>query len=320
MIKDFSYYDEIIVNSSGGKDSSACLLFLKENNVPIEKVSMWHQAIDGMGSTKKNFFDWPSTKGYVQSFADEFGYALDYQWRAYGFFGEMFRENSRTNDVYYTYDDSVCRLATKGGKNSTRLKWPAKTASLSQRWCSAYLKIDVAARALANHPRLQNKRILFITGERREESNTRAKYKEAELHRCNSKKRLVHHWRPIIDWKEGEIWSIMERNHIDPHPAYKLGFPRLSCRSCIFYSKDHWATLNEVDPGTVKMLQTIEEDLNFTIDNKLTLKELVAIGKSKVTEETIQFISKATSQFKQSVITNNWTLPSGAFGSGGGSI
>lgn len=320
LIRDFSYYDQIIVSYSGGKDSTACALLMKEYGIPVEKVWLWHQCVDGRGDTSVKFFDWPSTEGYVTKFSELVGMKLDFQWRHYGFYGELTRQDSLSNDVSFTRNGETTHLPTVGGKASTRLKWPAKTASLNTRWCSAYLKIDVAARALSNHPDLKGKRVLFITGERREESTARSKYKEAELHRCNSKSRLVHHWRPVIDWKEQDVWTVMENNRIMPHPAYFLGFPRLSCRSCIFYSANHWATLNKVAPEVIREIAEIEQELGFTLDNKFTVMELINKGKSLLRQENRPFIKLATTEYVGEIVTDKWILPAGAFGAGGGSI
>ena len=320
MIRDFGFYDHIIISSSGGKDSTACSLLMQEYSVPVEKIWLWHQSIDGREDTEIAFFDWPSTEGYVREFSKLTGMKLDFQWRKYGFYGELHRENSRTNGVSFTCNGNTIHLPTTGGKETTRKKWPAKTASLNTRWCSAYLKIDASARALANHPELKDKRILFITGERRQESAARAKYPKSELHRCNTKSRLVHHWRPVIDWDERDVWDIMEKHRIMPHPAYYLGFPRLSCRSCIFYSKDHWATLAKISPEVTKMIAEKEIEFGFTLDNKFTLTELIKHGKVLLKDENLRYIQAATNKFRANILTQNWELPSGAFGSGGGSI
>nr|WP_319266000.1 phosphoadenosine phosphosulfate reductase family protein [uncultured Draconibacterium sp.] len=320
MIRDFDYYDHIILSCSGGKDSVACALLLHEYNVPADKVWLWHQSIDGRNETEHSFFDWPSTEGYVVKFSELMNMKLEFQWRAYGFYGEMFRNNSRTNDVYFTYKNDTIHLPTRGGNLSTRMKWPAKTASLNSRWCSGYLKIDVAARAITHHPELQGKRILFITGERREESHARSKYKEYEIHRSNSKNRLVHHWRIVIDRDERWIWDMFEKYGIIPHPAYFLGLPRLSCRTCIFYSKDHWCTIFDACPEVIYMLQETEEELGFTLDNKLTIREMVTAGRSLLLPENRKYIKLATSPFSSDISTNNWVLPAGAFGYGGGAI
>lgn len=73
-------------------------------------------------------------------------------------------------------------LPTKNGKKNTRLKWPAMSPDLRVRWCSPYVKIDVFRTVLNNHPKYVDKKVLVITGKRREELPDGAKYLEAEMH------------------------------------------------------------------------------------------------------------------------------------------
>ena len=46
------------------------------------------------------------------------------------------------------------------------MKFPQVSADLSVRWCSAYLKIDVMARVLANDPAYQGKKIVTVPSPR----------------------------------------------------------------------------------------------------------------------------------------------------------
>lgn len=326
---DFKDYDKVIISLSGGKDSTASLLHMIDSGVPRDKIEVWHQSVDGMNGTKEPFFDWPSTEGYVRKLAEHLGVKLGWQWRARGFKGELYRKDSPTGDVHYINEwespTDHC-LPSKKDKSGTRLRFPAKTANLSTRYCSASLKIDVARRVMNNRPDLVKTteepiKILWVTGERRQESPARAKYNEVEVHPSNSRARTVHWWRAVIDWKEEEIWQKMKDHGIIPHPAYQCGFPRLSCRSCIFFSKDHWATLDEVSPEVTEMLHSVEEDLHFTIDQKFSVPELIQMGKSRITDENRDYIPKLVSEWTDPVTTNDWKIPSGAFsGDGGGSI
>lgn len=329
LLSDISDYDRIIVSLSGGKDSVACVLWLIDQGIKPGKIELWHQCIDGKGDTHKAFFDWPSTEGYVREFAKQFDMLLGWQWRAHGFYGELTKENARSHGIYYQYEgmpDFIEHLpTTTKAAIGTRRKWPAKGADLGTRWCSGALKIDVASRVMQNAwgytgTIAEPVNILFITGERREESANRAKYAKAEKHRTWSKSRNIHHLRPVIDLKEKAIWDMMEKYQVLPHPAYYLGFPRLSCRSCIFYSKDHWTTLNEVDHKAVKMLADMERELNFTIDHKLTIPEVIKIGKSDITSENRKWIPRAITEWHGSIISKKWNLPAGAFGKGGGAV
>lgn len=327
-IFEFDCYDKVIVSLSGGKDSVAMLLYLLEQGVPADRIETWHQSIDGMLDTHSPFMDWPSTEGYVRQLCIALGVKLSWQWRAFGFKGELLRQDSRSQDIYYRNDEEllVYHLPTTRGELSTRRKWPMKTASLTYRYCSSSLKIDPARRVMSNRPDLKGSherpiKILWMTGERRQESPARAKYAQIEHHPANTKARIVHHFRPVIDWKEDDIWSILERHRILPHPAYHLGLPRLSCRSCIFFSPDHWASLHDIDPAVTSMLHNIEKELNFTIDNKFSIPELIAMGKSRVTESNRHWIVQAVSPWSGSVHADHWQLPAGAFsGNGGGSI
>lgn len=323
-------YDKIIIQKSGGKDSVACTLHLLKNGVDKSKLELWHQDVDG-GSDDPEFFDWPVTKSYIQAFGDHLGIPVYFQWRDGGILGEMMRQDSITGSVYYVHEGKKVCLPTKGKKKNTRLKWPAKTADLRTRFCSAYAKIDVARRVIANHPDYQGTKekpikILIITGERREESSNRAKYAEMERHAAHSSTRRVDQWRPIIDWKEERIWQLYEEFNIFPHPAYLLGYSRVSCFGCIFSSPKHWATMREIAPERFELFVQKEKELNFTLDAKYSIVEMansvtnLVLPDDPRVEEWIR-IALNYSFNKENIITKNFELPAGAFkGSSGGSI
>jgi len=122
------------------------------------------------------------------------------------------------------------------------------------------LKIDVMAAAIRGQRRFEGARTLVLTGERGEESTARAAYKRFEPHRTDPRTkgetksgrarlaRHVDHWRPIIEWPECRVWEIMRRFRVNPHPAYRLGWGRVSCAACIFGNEDQWASLRKLDP------------------------------------------------------------------------
>lgn len=321
ILRDLDAYDKIIVCTSGGKDSTACVLYLLDLGVSPERVILWHQDIDG----GVPFMDWPVTRPYVEAFAKALGLHLEFQWREQGFWGELMRENRRTNDVQYEMNGEVITLPTRGGRYSTRRKFPAKAASLTTRWCTAYLKIDVMRRVLNNHPDFQEGKYLVITGERREESANRAKYLNVEEHPCSTKKREVTWWRPVIEWTEQDIWDIIEKHRVFPHPAYWLGFSRTSCFGCIFCTADQWATLREISPEKFNQLVRLEQELNHTIDTNLTLTNLADKGRSHIPRNIhakkwmqMALCRKFT---PEDIFTETWDLPCGAFtGAAGGPV
>lgn len=251
-------YDNIIVSFSGGKDSVACVLYLLELGVPPSRIELWHQAVDGRPHKAQRLWDWPCTEGYCEAFAKAFNMRLLYQWKDGGFLGEMLRRDEPTASTTFQLPNGRELTTGGGGAPGTRLTFPAMAADLMTRWCSAYLKIDVAKKVFTNDPRFEGKRSLIITGERRQESGNRSKYASATDY-SSTKTRIVHQWRAVLPWFEQDVWEIMERYRVLPHPAYFLGWSRVSCLPCIFGNPDQWATVREVTPRVFNRLAKLED-------------------------------------------------------------
>ncbi|WP_322883856.1 phosphoadenosine phosphosulfate reductase domain-containing protein [Microvirga lotononidis] len=103
---------------------------------------------------------------------------------------------------------------------------------------------------MCNQGRFLGKKTLFVTGERAQESAARARYKTFEPHRTNRRdgtrrNRYVDHWRPIHVWDERQVWEIIERHRVAPHPAYDAGFGRVSRMNCIFASPRQLSSIVE---------------------------------------------------------------------------
>lgn len=320
-------YDRIIVSFSGGKDSLAMTLQMlewacEEQDYPKSQIELWHQDVDG----GNKLMDWPCTQSYCQQVADHLGLPIRFQWKEGGFEGELLRENQRTKGVHF--EDELYQIQylppqqRKDGTDlKTRRRWPAKSANLNTRWCSAYLKIDVAKRALNNDPRLRDGNYLFLTGERRQESAARSRYNEVEVHPTTNRRRRTDQWRSVLDWNEREVWDTIERWGIVPHPAYRLGWNRVSCMACIFGNANQWAAVRHIAPATFDKIAGYERDFDHTIDNRRSVVEMANGGQSFV-DGPQWFIDLAMSEHYPTdlVHTDSWDLPVGAFGQGGGPI
>ncbi|WP_249200174.1 hypothetical protein [Gluconobacter sp. Dm-62] len=81
----------------------------------------------------------------------------------------MLRNAAPTAPVLFESPDGLIRTGGQG-PNGTRLRFSQVSASLTTRWCSSVTKIDVADRSLRGQERFLNRRTLFVTGERAEES------------------------------------------------------------------------------------------------------------------------------------------------------
>ncbi|MCI1374108.1 MAG: phosphoadenosine phosphosulfate reductase family protein [Acetobacter sp.] len=319
MSPDLSSYENIIVAVSGGKDGTACLLALLEAGAPVERIKLWHHKVDGAGLP---FMDWPSTEPYVAALAQDFSLPIYRSWREGGFEREMLRDREPTAAVVFETPDGVMRAGGQGPEG-TRLRFPQVSSSLSVRWCSASLKVDVADRALRAQDRFLNRRTLFVTGERAEESPARARYAPFEPHRTDTRngrrrRRHVDHWRPVHKWSEAEVWAILKRWSVTPATPYKIGFSRLSCAFCIFADAHAFATLQWMDATKFARLVDYEEHFGCTIKRDRSLMHLVRQGRVFEAARSQPALVKAALSDRQirSVFTEEWPLPAGAFGNG----
>ena len=321
---DLHSYDRYVVSFSGGKDSTALLLFLLENRVPHEKIELWHQEIDGRGPS---LFDWEVTPDYCRKLGAAFGIPVRFQYKEGGFLREMLREDALTAPIHLELADGTERVTGgTAGKPSTRRRFPQSSPDLRTRWCSAYLKIDVCAAALRHDPRFENSHTLVLSGERGEESRQRAGYAILEPDKAdlrNGKKAFRHidRFRPLRDWKERQVWDLLEKYRVRPHPCYFMGFGRCSCKFCVFGNADQFASAACISRQKADRLIAFEKEFGCTLKRDTDLKTLISKGKpyESINDELRKL---ATSfEYDRDILVpkeSTWQLPSGAFRKCGG--
>ena len=310
-------YDTIIVAFSGGKDSLACLLWLIEKGVDRSKIELWHHDIDGREGS--DLMDWLVTRDYCKKVAAAFGVKIYFSWLQGGFEREMTRNNSRKAPTSWENPDGT--IGTSGGtrgKENTRMMFPQVSADLSVRWCSAYLKIDVMSAAICGQTRFNGKRTLVLTGERAEESTARSKYAAFETHRSDARDgrlaRHIDHLRPVHAWTTQQVWDLIAKYRVNPHPCYRAGFGRCSCMFCIFASSCQAATSRLIDPVRHAKVAAYEKQFGKTIKRNKSLDQLADEGTPyAASQEDIEACRKAT--FDEEVILpeGQWKMPLGAF-------
>lgn len=319
---DLSIYDHALVAHSSGKDSMAAMLWLLETGFPKERIELHHQLVDGITSS---LMDWPCSRSYLDRVGEAFGIPVFHSWREGGFEREMNRDSTKTAPVSWQTISGPIRTAggDRGGE-SVRRKFPQTSANLNVRWCSAYQKIDVFARVLTNDERFQGKKILVITGERAEESTSRANYKEFERHRTDLRngvkvQRHVDHLRPVHKWPESKVWAIIEKYGVNPHPAYWLSYSRCSCRGCIFNGPDEWATLRTHMPDAFHPIAAYESEFGVTIHRSLTVNEQADRGVPHPCSLEMLLLAESTDYYANILVQpGSWKLPPGAYKKGNG--
>lgn len=317
-------YDLIIVSFSGGKDSLACILHILDMGIPPNKIELWHQAVDGRPGVEDRFFDWPCTESYCRAVAKALGVTLRFQWREGGFEREINKLHAPLAPARFELPDGTVGSAGGSGTPNTRLMFPAAVADLRTRWCSAALKIDVASAAINNDPRLKEANVLVVTGERRQESNNRARYAQVDEHKSTTKKRRVDQWRAIIDWREDRVWRIIEDWRLRPHPAYFLGWGRVSCLPCIFGNPDQWASVKDIVPALFEKILAYERQFGRTIQQSGDIAHQASKGESFVPVDRAMIELALSEHYPESLVMvpegEQWATPLGAFKRTGGPI
>ena len=344
-------YDHVIVAFSGGKDSLAMVLLLLEMGVPKDQIELWHHDIDGREGSA--LMDWPCTRDYCRKVADALGLKLYFSWKVGVFEGEMLSDLAPTAAYRYEVPGGrvvqsrrpdagalasarreyvaehgegdpkekgeEAKVAAKRAKLGYRMVFPQKSPNLAVRWCSAYGKIMVMDAAI-RQPRFTGVRTLILTGERAEESPKRATYSVFEPHRADlrngrpNKRRVIDVWRPVHAWKSGEVWALLEKYRINPHPAYRLSWGRLSCAACIFGSKDQWASLRAVNPRQFGRIDAYERQFGKTIDRKRTVLQMADAGTPFPGMKEADIRAALSETFDEPVFVDPWVLPAGAHG------
>lgn len=314
-------YDHVIVAFSGGKDSVACVLRLLEMGVRPE---LWHHDVDGGPDEPEPplRWNWPVTRDYCRAFAKAFDLPIYFSWRVGGITGELLKDKDRTKPVRYEKPDGT--IGQGGGITgaiATRRRWPAIGASLMTRWCSSVAKIDVFSVAMAGQERFRGKRVLVVTGERAEESANRATYAAFEPHRNHQPgpraQRHVDHWRPVLAWSEAEVWGIMERHRVSPHPCYAF-LPRGSCAQCIFIGNDDLATIAAMMPERIETMGRMEIAFGHTLkrDGRPITEHAASGTPHELDPDAVRLAMSST--YDRPIITDEWKLPVGAYRRGGG--
>lgn len=223
-------------------------------------------------------------------------------------------------------DSVIAALDAMDSVGGSRLLFPAKGTTHQGRWCSGTLKASVQD-AVTSNAMSENTRILVVSGERRGESTGRSRYNEIEKHRTNAEKkahRMVHQWRAVIDWSEKDVWEIIKRHHINPHPCYRAGWNRCSCCCCVFSSPRHLKGISEILPDIFEALKEDERELDFTFEATCDLDDYIKDAESCLVYDDAEAIdSIRTGNYLPEQIyvpADAWKYPVGAFhGADGGS-
>lgn len=241
MTPDLSSYDLILLNTSGGKDSSVAAFYvarLAEMAGVKDRVLLAHATFRE---------EWEGVVDIVHQQAEQLFLPVEVVGR------------------WESLLDYVRR----------RRMWP----SSQQRYCTSDFKrapIDKVITSRAPWLDGRPSRVLNVMGIRAQESPVRAKRVEFErdLRRTNGK-RIVDDWFPIFDWKLEEVWRIIRKYRIPQHEAYALGMPRLSCRFCIFAPKAALVLAGKHNIELLREYVAVEREIGHSFRADFKIEEVL---------------------------------------------
>lgn len=87
--------------------------------------------------------------------------------------------------------------------------------------CCGIRKVEPLRRALAGHS-------AWITGQRREQSITRADLPDAQWDETFG----LQKFNPLADWTHDEVWGVVRALGVPYHPLHDRGYPSIGCEPC----------------------------------------------------------------------------------------
>lgn len=256
-----------VVNNSGGKDSQAMLIAMREL-VPASQLLVVHADL--------NEVEWPGTQEHAKAISLGLTFittkAQDKAGKAKTFFDMVFNKKDMAGNVKRPY-------------------WP----SPSLRQCTSDLKrgpIERAVRGYLKANKQFNGLVVNCMGLRAQESDCRAEACEAplKLNAKNSKAgREWYDYLPIATWRCSTDKTFDAAVHMDdvfttialagqtPHYAYALGASRLSCAFCIMASIKDLTVAALWNPALYSEVVGIEKQIGHTIRMGKGLEEVTGI-------------------------------------------
>lgn len=228
---DCSFVDDettIVCCVSGGKDSTAMILHLRDLDLP-NPIRYIHNDTG---------HEHPITVAYIQELRDSLGIDIE------------------VNKGQYTFESLAVK---KGCFPSTRRRFCTEMLKIVPMKHYLNGKRVVGGEWVQVEPELED--AVLAVGVRAEESQARARLGEWDE---DGKAYDRPVWRPLIAWSAEQVFDIHRAHGVAWNPLYEMGFKRVGCWPCINTSKGQLRESFKRDPELLQRLRQMEERVRET--------------------------------------------------------
>lgn len=220
-------------NVSGGKDSTAMCLWLKEQGIEYRAVHQW------------TGWEHPDTVAYLRdTLPDHIG---------------PIKVHSREPDLDARREEYAAELEALLTWRSPFVRWVLRWGMFPSnvtRFCTKEIKV-FAARDVYRAAHERGELPTAVVGIRAAESARRATLPEREL--STTLDCMV--WRPLLSWTEQDVIDIHRRHNVPPNPLYLRGSRRVGCWPCIHANKTDLRLIGEERIAVIERFEAIMEEL-----------------------------------------------------------
>lgn len=232
---------ELVINFSGGKDSTAMLAWLCENYPAVPK----HVVMADTGWEHPDAIEWS------RSIVERFGLEL-----------HVVRNPNKTLITMAQrrgmFPGMQQRQCTSDLKRNPIHTW------MRRRWNRKWIKAERRGKVV----------LVSCMGLRAEESTARAKKPCLRALTVLSKSgREVWDWNPILGWTEAQVWAYLRERGIPVHPVYGH-LRRFSCRVCIYMTEHDLRQVARHDPEAIGIIAMVEREIGFTMFQQGPIEQL----------------------------------------------
>lgn len=231
---------ELVINFSGGKDSTAMLAWLCETYPYVPK----HVVMADTG------WEHPDAISWSRAIVARFGLEL-----------HVVRNPNKT----------LITMAQRRGK-FPGMQTRQCTSDLKRGPIHTWIRRRWPAGNGARHV------VVSCMGIRSEESVGRSRQKCIKLDQSLTVgEREVWVWNPIQNWTEVQVRTYLAERGLPLHPVYSH-LRRFSCRVCIYMTDHDLRQVARHDPEAIGIIATVEREIGFTMFQRGPIHELACSG------------------------------------------